>query len=316
MNTLTKEIEKENNIPHFFGVNSSNNLFYDNTEYNESFYYNCLDELNVSNRDARLDDENKEINPQTNTEGKKTKDKSTDIKSNHIEKEKNENKFLGRKLSKHDSKNYSKNNESQKNEVNDEKNQSKKEEIISKIILPNYKLENYIKAFKANMLGYINITLRNLYEKCQFYKFDNEFGNMTFHLPNYKKYQGNAKQKDNKEFIKKQIKEVFQDYDVNEIEGTSRQKDNKNLIEKIYEIINFPSTAEQKALKDFLEMTIEKAIEKYYDSSEEFQDFKKNRKIKFFDRQFFKEKYRNYSLLEKNGFLKLVNEPYYCHNPK
>ena len=114
---------------------------------------------------------------------------------------------------------------------------------------------------------------------------------------------------------KKIIKEVFQDYDENEEEGTSRQRDNKYLIEKIYEIINFPSTAEQKALKDFLEMTIEKAIEKYYDSSK-FQDFKKIRKIIFFDRQFFKEKYRNYSLLEKNGFLKLVNEPYYCHNPK
>ena len=316
MNTLTKEIEKENNIPHFFGENSSNNLFYDNTEFNESFYYNRLDELNVSNRDARLDDENKEINPQTNTEGKKTKDKSTDIKSNHIEKEKNENKFLGRKFSKHDSKNYSKNSESQKNEVNDEKNQSKKEDIISKIILPNYKLENYIKAFKANILGYINITLRNLYEKCQFYKFDNEFGNMTFHLPNYKKYQGNTKQKDNKEFIKKQIKEVFQDYDVNEIEGTGRQKDNKSLIKKIYEIISFPSTAEQKALKDFLEMTIEKAIEKYYDSSE-FQDFKKSKKIIFFDSNFSKQKFRNYSMLDKNnGFLRWVSEPYYFHNPK
>ena len=312
MNTLTKEIEKENNIPHFFGENSSNNLFYDNTEFNESFYYNLLDELNVSNRDARLDDENKEINPQTNTEGKKTKDKYTDIKSNHIEKEKNENKFLGRKLSKHDSKNYSKNSESQKNEVNDEKNQSKKEEII----LPKYKLENYIKAFKANMLGYINITLGNLYKNCQFDKFDNEFRNMTFHVPNYKKYQGNAKQKDNKEFIKKQIKEVFQDYDVNEIEGTGRQKDNKSLIKKIYEIISFPSTAEQKALKDFLEMTIEKAIEKYYDFSE-FQEFIKSEKIIFFDSNFSKQKFRNYSMLDKNnGFLRWVSEPYYFHNPK
>ena len=74
-------------------------------------------------------------------------------------------------------------------------------------------------------------------------------------MSNSKKYQGNAKEKDNKEFIKKIIKEVF-------------------------------------------------------------QDFKKIRKIIFFDRQFFKEKYRTYSLLEKNGFLKLVNEPYYCHNPK
>ena len=219
---------------------------------------------------------------------------------------------MGRKHLKHNSKNYSKNSKSHKNELNDEKKTIQKKEIIFEIN-KSYRLDYYIKAIKANILLFIMKTLRDLYKDCHF---DNEFKNMKFHMPNYKKYQGNAKEKDNKEFIKKQIKEVFQDYDENEEEGTSRQRDNKSLIKKIYEIINFPSTAEQKALKDFLEMTIEKAIEKYYDSSEEFQKFKAIRKIIFFDRQFFKEKYRNYSLLEKNGFLRLVNEPYYFHNPK
>jgi hypothetical protein len=296
----------ENDKIHSSDEYRSNNFFYDNTEFNDNYYKNFLDVFKYNNSDSLSENENIEV--------EKTKDKSSDIKSNHIEKEKKEKQLLGKKHLKDNSKNYSKNSKSHKNEVSDENNSIKKKEIIFEVIHPNYRFGHYIKAFKVNFLTYILNNLRNLYEKCNF---DNEFGNMTFHLPNYKKYQGNAKQKDNKEFIKKQIKEVFQDYDVNEIEGTSRQKDNKYLIEKIYEIINFPSTAEQKALKDFLEMTIEKAIEKYYDSSEEFQDFKKIRKIIFFDRQFYKEKYRNYSLLDKkNGFLRLVNEPYYCHNPK
>ena len=312
MNTVSNQIEKDNNIPNFFDEKILNNLSYDYTELIENLYKNLFDVFFDCNRDSLLENKNEKINPHMNIEGKKTKDKSTDIESNHIEKEKKEKQLLGRKHLKNNSKNYSKNSKSHKNETNDEKKSIQKKEIILQIN-KNYRLDYYIKAIKANILLFIKNTLNKLYEDCLF---DNEFENMTFHMPNYKKYQGNAKEKDNKEFIKKQIKEVFQDYDVNEEEGTSRQKDNKYLIEKIYEIINFPSNAEQKALKDFLEMTIEKAIEKYYDSSEEFQKFKAIRKIIFFDRQFFKEKYRNYSLLEKNGFLRLVNEPYYFHNPK
>ena len=310
MNTVSIEIE-DNNIPLSFDENSSDNLFCDNTEFNKNFYKHFPFVFKYNNSDSLSENENEEKNPQMNIEGKKTKDKSTDIKSNHIEKEKKEKQLLGKKHLKHNSKNYSKNSKSQKNKVNDENNSIKKK--IFEIIHPNYRFGHYIKAFKVNFLTYIHINLRNLYEKCNF---DNEFENMTFHMPNSKKYQGNEKEKDNKEFMKKQIEEVFQDYDVNEIEGTSRQKNNKYLIEKIYKIKNFPSTPEQKALKDFLEMTIEKAIEIYYDSFE-FQQFRKIRKIIFYDRQFSKEKYRNYSLLDKkNGFLRWVSEPYYCHNPK
>jgi hypothetical protein len=295
----------ENDKIHSSDEYRSNNFFYDNTEFNDNYYKNFLDVFKYNNSDSLSENENIEV--------EKTKDKSSEIKSNHIEKEKKEKQLLGKKHLKDNSKNYSKNSKSHKNEVSDENNSIKKKEIIFEVIHPNYRFGHYIKAFKVNFLTYILNNLRNLYEKCNF---DNEFGNMTFHMPNSKKYQGNEKEKDNKEFIKKQIKEVFQDYDVNEIEGTGRQKDNKSLIKKIYEIISFPSTAEQKALKDFLEMTIEKAIEKYYDSSE-FQEFKKSEKIIFFDSNFSKQKFRNYSMLDKNnGFLRWVSEPYYFHNPK
>ena len=58
-------------------------------------------------------------------------------------------------------------------------------------------------------------------------------------------------------------------------------------------------------------MTIEEGLELYYES-EQFKKFKARRIIKFYDSKFQKERNRNFSLLEKNGFIKLVKMPSYC----
>ena len=50
-------------------------------------------------------------------------------------------------------------------------------------------------------------------------------------------------------------------------------------------------------------MTVEKSIELYY-QSESFKVFSNEEKIKFFDNEFIKEK--GFSMLEKNGFIKLI----------
>ena len=126
MNTVSNQIEKDNNIPNFFDEKILNNLSYDYTELIENFYKNLLDVFFDCNRDSLLGNENEKINPQMNIEGKKTKDKSTDIESNHIEKKKKEKQLLGRKHLKNNSKNYSKNSKSHKNETNDEKKSIKK----------------------------------------------------------------------------------------------------------------------------------------------------------------------------------------------
>ena len=133
-------------------------------------------------------------------------------------------------------------------------------------------------------------------------------------MPNYKLYQGNPKEKDNREFLKKTIIEVFIDYDKNNDEGKRNQLFNKILIEKIYQKKDFPFSKEEQNLKNFFEMTIEEGIKMYYNNSFEFQIFKKNRTIKFYDRKFYVEKNRKFSLLEKNGFIKLVNMPFYSKN--
>ena len=209
-----------------------------------------------------------------------------------------------------------------------EKNECKKKEdkMIFKINKTRklvYRFDYYIKRFKTNLLQYLLEQLNLRYVKC-FKNKENigdkslfiKFKNMKFHMPNKFEYQGYSKDKNNKEFIKKTIKEVFMDCDNNEDGGVSRQKNNKNLIENIYKIENFPFKKKLDDLKDFLDTTIENVIEEYYDSPK-FEKFKNERDIKFYDRKFYNEKYRNYSMLDKNnGFLKLVKEPSYCHNPK
>ena len=106
------------------------------------------------------------------------------------------------------------------------------------------------------------------------------------------------------------------DYDEKDKKGTGRQIENEKLIKDIYNIKNFPSSIEEKALNDFFNMTIEDGIKLFYDNSEEFLKFKNKKEIKNYDKMFYREKKRNFSLLKNYGFIKLVNLPFYSNNPK
>lgn len=180
-----------------------------------------------------------------------------------------------------------------------------------------YRFDYYIKAYKANFLKYIVGVANYLYLLCNFGK---EFKKYKFHMTNNKKYQGNSKYEDNKEFLKKKWKEVLVDYNENDIEGKSRQKQNKELILLIYNYGNFPNSTKEYDLFNFLESTVEMSLEKgirvgnkiydYYES-EEFKAFKKEKKIIYYDNKFYFEKNRKFSLLEKGAFIKLVNQPSY-----
>lgn len=186
---------------------------------------------------------------------------------------------------------------------------------ITKERRPIYRKDYYLKKFKTHFFEYLLKESNNKLNVCKKqFNFDIKYENIKFHMPNHKLYQENTKEKDNKELIKKTWKDILIDYDKNIFEGTSGQRNNEKLINKIYNN-NFPLTEEQKDLKNCLEMIVEKSIEKYYDSND-FQIFKNRKDIKYYDKMFYKERERNFSLLEKGGFYKLVNMPYYCHNPK
>ncbi len=175
-----------------------------------------------------------------------------------------------------------------------------------------YRLDYYKKDFLKDFLEYLLKNGKKLISEC---KFKEKF-KLKLHMPNYKLYAGNPKEKDNKEFLKKTIKKVFIDYNKNDEKGTSRQKDNEKLIEYIYEDKNFPSSIEEIALNNFFNMTIEEGMKNYYDFSEEFLEFKKREKIQYYDKMFYHEKNRHFSLLQNYGYIRLVNLPFYSNNPK
>ena len=109
------------------------------------------------------------------------------------------------------------------------------------------------------------------------------------------------------------------DYDKDNDEGNANQIINEKLINSIYLKDNFPSNKEEETLKHFFEMTIEEGLEKYYRISSEFNEFKKDRIIKYYDKMFYKERNRNISLLkldENNGFIKYAKMPFYSNCPK
>ena len=185
------------------------------------------------------------------------------------------------------------------NDLNQNKKKQKKE-----------KTDYYVKRILTNILN--NYALNNvnkLIKKCGFYP------KLKLHKCNYKKYAGNTKEEDIHSLLKKIVKKVFIDYDIKEKEGIINQIKNNIKIDKIYNIENFPNSEEQKALKKFLESTIEEIIIMYY-KSEVFEKFKNNEKNKKSDIIFMKKRNRNISLLEENGFIKYANYPPYMHNER
>ncbi len=160
---------------------------------------------------------------------------------------------------------------------------------IQKISKDIYKLEYYIKAFKVNCFQYLTKELNRLHES---------FNKNKFFRPNHQEFTSKAKEIDNLYFFLMTLEEAFTyvgpDKNVNE---DKKRKKNKSLIEKIKKS---PGNDE---LKSLLKMTVEESIGLYY-KSQSFEEFRENEKIKFFDSEFQKEK--KFSMLEKNGFIKLI----------
>ena len=164
-----------------------------------------------------------------------------------------------------------------------------------------YRLDGYKKAFKVNCFQYITNTLNELLPK--------EFiGKKKFYKPNHESFTANVKEEDNLKFLSMTLKKVFTYIENDEdkkAKGAKKKDKNADLIEIIfnYEPKNNYDSQNLEKLKQYLDMTVEKSIELYY-QSESFKVFSNEEKIKFFDNEFIKEK--GFSMLEKNGFIKLI----------
>ena len=173
-----------------------------------------------------------------------------------------------------------------------------------------YRFDYFIKLFKGYFLLYVKITLNDLVDNC---KFGKKFGKINFHSPCRDKYAGNSNEESNSIFIGLTIEEVFTDV------GTTFQLKNKEYVNKIRkkfkELSSKPNKNEKeneqyeaiKILMDYLGTKINKALDQYYDS-EEFGEFRSDTTIKKYNNKFYKERNRNFYLLDKNNYVRLFKK--------
>ena len=172
--------------------------------------------------------------------------------------------------------------------------------------LPQYRLDAYKQAIKVNSFKYLTKLLNKLLDNSEY---PNRLKGEKI-LKQNSSFTKNVKDEDNLNFIRMKIKEIYcyvKDVkDETKSEGINKQKQNKIFITKLLKYIdeNEKSLSENmKTIKTYLNMTMEKYIEIYY-GTEDFKKFCQKEKIKFFEKEFIKEK--GFPLLKELGFLKLI----------
>ena len=199
--------------------------------------------------------------------------------------------------------NKDKNNKREKEKKNKGNKQKESKQIIKffgyKIRNKLYRKDYYYKHFKSLFGKYLKNKVNNLKNKC----FPDFIFN-NFSTPNYS-FIGNAKELDNLMFLSWTIKDILV-YKQN-IKKANRQYNNKLLIEFIEN--NEKKSKDNNAyeqLINYLNDTFENAIIGFYEDESELNKINQDEDCLFYDIFFKKE--TGISLLENNGFLKIIKQ--------
>ena len=167
------------------------------------------------------------------------------------------------------------------------------------------RIDYAIKNIKVYIIKNLKILGNQLIKNCNFPK---KLKRLKLFSPSYKYFTGNSNDKENKIFLNFSVEKIFS-YPEGKIQKNDNrlQRQNKEIIKNFIEYIDekYPEEIPDnfQKLKNFFNMTFQDAIILFYDSNQ-FNDFSTSRKTRFLDNQFIKAK--GFSLLEKNGFLKLI----------
>ena len=164
-----------------------------------------------------------------------------------------------------------------------------------------YRKDAYYKHFKALFAKYIRNKVNNLKNIC----FPN-FNKNNFAALSYK-FTGNPKQKDNVKFLSMKIKDLLILGKDEEIKN--RQYNNELLIKYIEN--NRELSIDKNKYEELiscLDETLENELMEFYNNKIEFENINKDIKCLIFDKHFKNE--TSISLLEKNGFIKILNKQY------
>jgi hypothetical protein len=167
-----------------------------------------------------------------------------------------------------------------------------------------YRLDYYKKAFKVSCFQHLTQYLNDLIPKCNFPK---ELKKKKLFKPNNESFTANAKEEDNYRFLSMPLKDAYcYVKNENNTKGISLQKSNKIFIAQLLKNIEEKGdniTKECETLRQYLNMNVEEYIKIYYET-EDFKQFCEEDKIKFYEKEFIKEK--KFGMFEKYGFLKLI----------
>ena len=238
------------------------------------------------------DKEKKEFNCSFYLKSTQSSINNTNKKIFTIEKSKNDDKSLSKKTNINKN-SYNKNQKNQyiKNITNIFVSKEKRDKI--------YRKDYYYKHFKAIFGKYLRNRLNNLKNRC----FPNFIFN-HFSTPHYS-FIGNVKELDNYYFLFWTIKDIFV-YKEKKIEN-NRQNNNRLLIEYIFKNENKNKDKEAyQELVFFLNNSLENAFLDFYENKNEYERINNDEDCIFYDKFFKKE--TGISLLEKNGFLKVIQK--------
>lgn len=167
-------------------------------------------------------------------------------------------------------------------------------------ILP--RIDYAIKKFKVSAVKFLKDQGNKIIKECNF---KGELKKAKLFAPSNKYFTGIANEKQNKMFLGLTLADIFS-YPNDDCGKDNRlQQSNKKIIQKMKDTINELEEIPEKyqELLDFFEMTFEEAIILFY-KSEEFVNYKEDKKAQLFDSQFIKVK--GFSLFECNSFISML----------
>jgi hypothetical protein len=165
-----------------------------------------------------------------------------------------------------------------------------------------YRNDYLIKKFKVSCFSdYSKDELNHLLRECKFAK---ELKINKIYGPNNLAFTSIDNLKKNKEFLPLKISNIFSMQNGN---GQYQIKNEENFNTILNSKNQAGNIEAYEELVNFLNLTVEEVINKYYDS-QEFENFKSKSEIIAADNAFFKEK--KFSLLQNGGFIRLIKGDY------
>lgn len=170
-----------------------------------------------------------------------------------------------------------------------------------------------IKNIKVQISKFLRDYGNAIIKKCNF---QNKLKYFKLFLPSYPYFTGNSNEKDNRVFLNFTVEQILSypeekiklNNNKNKIVKDNRlQRQNKEIIQQFKEYIEekYPDEAPEQYqdLLNFFRMSYEDIIISFY-NSESYKNYLSSKKAEQYNEQFIKIK--GYSLLEKNGLIKLL----------